>query len=200
MDEKKIIAQFKAGDLKADKILYDEFYQGLCYFTERIINSREDGQEIAIDAFEKLFQRRQNFESINDIKAFLYVCSRNSCFNYLRSRKRLQKREKEFFAMQDEQFVQLELVEATVIRQIHEAVNSLPDQCRLIFQLFYYEERNYEEIAAALGIAKSTVSTQRRRAIRLLREKLGPAQYLFLAILLYDSLLLYVLSQPVPGK
>jgi RNA polymerase sigma-70 factor (ECF subfamily) len=48
----------------------------------------------------------------------------------------------------------------------------LPDEQRVTFELFAFEGRTYEDIAAALGIAKATVGTRILRARLRLRELL----------------------------
>ena len=184
MDEQQLINQFKTGDLRTDEIIFEKFYQMLCYFTERLINHREDGQDIVLDAFHKLFQKRNNFENLKNIQAFLYIACKNSSLNYLRSKDRHRKREKDFMALQKDQFFELEITEAKFIERVHQAVESLPTQCRQVVKLYYFEDRKYPEIAAMLGIAENTARSQKRRGIQLLKELLGPSEamlFIFLA-------------------
>ncbi|MEP7372279.1 MAG: sigma-70 family RNA polymerase sigma factor [Chitinophagaceae bacterium] len=191
MNEQALIAQFQAGELKADRILFDEFYQKLCYFTERMVKDEEEGQKQAIDAFEKLFEKRTKFESLNNIKAFLYISCKNSCLNYIRSRDRSRKLQKEFIALQDDKFVEREYLEAKEIERIHAAVASLPDQRRRVIEMLYFEDKTFYEIAHTLGIAESTVRNHKFEAFKWLKEKLGSTHLLLLALAVYGGLLQY---------
>ena len=58
-------------------------------------------------------------------------------------------------------------------RNIWDAINSLPVQCREILVLVVFEEMKYSEAAEKLGISINTVKTQMRIAYRELRKKLS---------------------------
>lgn len=195
MDEREIIGKFNAGDPQADRIIFKEFYQRICYFAGRFVSSLEEGKIIAIEVFEKLFQRRTKFDSLSKIEAFLYISSRNRGLNYLRSQERSRKREKEYFSLQDEKLVELERLEVKVVQRIQAAVASLPDQRRRVIEMLFYDDRSYEEIAITLGISESTVRNHKREAFKSLRDKLGPAQFLLFMISVNFGLLQYLLSQ-----
>ena len=55
---------------------------------------------------------------------------------------------------------------------MHEAVMALPERCRVIIHLFYYEGYSVAEIAALLGVRTGTVTSQLHRGRVLLKEKL----------------------------
>src|SRR5690349_9606296 len=130
-DEQDIMIRFQAGDSTAFKLVFDEFYKDICYFTERLTGDSDEGQKIAIDIFEQLFRRHTQFATYVNIRAFLYISARNRCLDYLKSRKREKKRKEDFSFTQDEiftldqdHFVEIEAVEASVVKAVYEAVQS----------------------------------------------------------------------------
>jgi RNA polymerase sigma-70 factor (ECF subfamily) len=56
--------------------------------------------------------------------------------------------------------------------QIKNAIENLPEQCRLIFTLSRQSGFKYIEIAEHLEISVKTVENQMGKALRVLREKL----------------------------
>lgn len=62
--------------------------------------------------------------------------------------------------------------QALTEEEVRATVARLPDKQRVAFELFAYENRSYEEIAAELGVPKATVGTRILRARRKLRELL----------------------------
>ena len=54
------------------------------------------------------------------------------------------------------------------------AVAQLPDRCREVFELSRVHGLTYAEIARALDISVKTVEAQMGKALRTLRERLGP--------------------------
>ncbi len=57
--------------------------------------------------------------------------------------------------------------------QLMEMVNSLPDGCRTIFNLYAVEGYQHNEIGELLGISEGTSKSQYSRARTLLQQKLG---------------------------
>ena len=56
--------------------------------------------------------------------------------------------------------------------RIHQAIESLPEQCRVIFKKSRFEEKKYGEIATELDLSIKTVEAQISKALKILREKL----------------------------
>jgi len=59
---------------------------------------------------------------------------------------------------------------------IREAVEHLPHELRSVVALCDCAELTYDRVAAILGIPPGTVGSRRHRALRMLRERLGPAE------------------------
>jgi RNA polymerase sigma-70 factor (ECF subfamily) len=58
------------------------------------------------------------------------------------------------------------------VDEIRATLARLPEEQRMTFELFAFEGRSYDDIAAALGVAKATVGTRILRARQKLRELL----------------------------
>ena len=72
--------------------------------------------------------------------------------------------------------------------QIRKVIDSLPERCRVIFELNRFDGLKYAEIATQLDISVKTVENQISKALKILREKLA----LYLTILLW--LILFTLN------
>ena len=53
------------------------------------------------------------------------------------------------------------------------ALNLLPPQCRIVFELSRYDEMPYQQIAETLAISPKTVENQMGKALRVLRKALA---------------------------
>lgn len=58
---------------------------------------------------------------------------------------------------------------------LYEALGELPEKCRIVVHLFYFEDMGTREIAEVLGIKEPTVRTRLVRARKLLRQSLKEA-------------------------
>ena len=72
----------------------------------------------------------------------------------------------------DEEDVFCFQVETDVFEEVFAAIEELPIECRRIFKMSYVEMLDIKTICTQLGVAESTVKTQRQRAKKYLRERL----------------------------
>ncbi len=60
-------------------------------------------------------------------------------------------------------------------RRLMAEVESLPEECREVVMLYYYEDVTYRDLAEQLGVSTATVNARLTRARNLLRQRLGAA-------------------------
>jgi len=150
------------------------FFPSLCFFAKRLVDNDGEGEDIAADSFVKLLNRHESFDTIPNIKAFLYITTRNACLNYLRAEQRQHSSKRELNRIQDktDEHALSHMVHAEVLREVEFEIEQLPNRCREIFKLIYYERRSADEIAELMGISINTVWVQRAKAIQLIRTNL----------------------------
>ena len=72
--------------------------------------------------------------------------------------------------------------DAELRRKLSDAINELPDKCRMVFKLSYLHDMKNKEIADTMGVSLRTVEAHMYKALKLLRDKLG---YLNLMLALF---------------
>ncbi len=153
--------------------VFQLYYAGLCHFSERILKDEEAARDVVQEVFITMWEKYIHFDSFGTLKFYLYMNVRRKSLSYIG--KTLNRRRIVLTlpveSANDPDYVSLQ-VESEVLRVVHAAVNSLPPECRRIFKLSYYEQMEVRDISELLGIAVSTVKTQRSRAKQLLRERL----------------------------
>jgi RNA polymerase sigma-70 factor (family 1) len=186
--ETQIIDGLKNNDSRVFDYLFNEYYTQLQYFAERLVSSREEAQDIVITVFRKFWTLKDNYQTANNIKAFLYITIRNQCLDYLRYRQRLNEVKKEYEThlhsasalKQAEHFI----IESDLINKIYKEVQKLPKRCREIFILTYFKGLKTKEIASALQISESAVTTQRSLAVKYLKHAFSQEGYVFFCLVL----------------
>jgi RNA polymerase sigma-70 factor (family 1) len=172
--DRSLLLEFKRGNTHAFRTVYDIFFPGLCFFAKRLVDNDGEGEDIAADSFVKLLNRHDSFDTLPNIKAFLYITTRNACLNYLRYTQRQHSSKRELNRLQEktDEHALSQMVHAEVLREVEFEIEQLPNRCREIFKLIYYERRPADEIADMLGISINTVWVQRAKAIQLIRTNL----------------------------
>lgn len=163
-------------------MIFKTYYQPLCRYAYTFLNDADEAEEIVQASFISIWDKRAQVDIQTSFKSYLYRTVRNNCLNVLKHNKVKQQHAR--YALADGEPVHesvSENVEARELEQkIQDALQTLPDQCRLIFQLSRFEELRYQEIADQLQLSVKTVENQMGKALRLMREQLKDYLPLFL--------------------
>ena len=156
----------------AFQLLFDAFYRSLCFFATKIIHDPNAVEDIVQDVFITLLEKKMLFQSEVHLKNFLYLSIRNSCLNYIRST-----RSKDRYIASLAYEEQAENFEESIIlteihRELAAAVEKLPEECRKVFQLCYFQGLDNESAAQELGLSVNTVKAQKARGKKILKENL----------------------------
>ena len=165
--------------------MFNDFYVSLCIFAERYLNNKEEAADIAQDTFIKLWQRKEDFQNIYQIKSFLYTTARNSCLNMLEHKQVVENYTDQFLKKQKDSFFRDHVIEEETYRIINQAINKLSPQVSKIMKLAL-SGKNNKEIAIELDISEGTVHTHKKIAYKKLREELKDYFYILLALMIFS--------------
>lgn len=185
----QLIITLKAGDLTAFEMLFRTYYQPLCNYAFTFVQDRDEAEEIVQSTFLNIWEKRQSLSIHTGVKPYLYAMVRNACLNVLKHEKIKQQHAAMEMAVAERstESVARTIMASELETKIYQAMDRLPEQCRLIFKLSRFEELKYAEIAQQLNISIKTVENQMGKALRIMREQLK--DYLPLLIILMNGLL-----------
>lgn len=172
---RSVIDEFQRGHYAIVKELYDEYYASLVDFASQLINNAAEAHHISQETFVKLFQMRDRFDKLPDIKAFLYITVRNICFAYLKSDNANGPGSEVGWLAQEVQATTrydngTEREEA--LNTMMGKVKELPEPEQTVFRSLFYDRLAITAAAEQLKLTPVTVTQSRISAIRSLREKL----------------------------
>ena len=184
-----IIARLKNAtdnDSRVFEYVFDQFYKPLNYFALGLTDDTEEAKDIVLETFKKFWAIRQNFDTVTNIKAFLYITTRNACLNFLNYRKRQIQNKKEYadFITDDmEADAENLMIRSEVLQELHEEINKLPPRCKQVVQLTLKGLKT-DEIAGMMHVSPLTIYSQKRRALELLRTALVKKRLLVIFLFL----------------
>jgi len=151
---------------KEFKPFFESFYSSLCLFARKYVQNSDVAADMAQEAFIKLWNGKEAFDSENAMKGYLYMVTRNSCLNYIKHHKVVsdyaaQNLEKELFFRDN-------ILEEETYSEVHKAIEVLPSQGKRVVQMSMKGIKN-PEIALRLNISINTVKSVKSNAYRLLR-------------------------------
>jgi RNA polymerase sigma factor, sigma-70 family len=185
MTETEIIAGLKKGDQRSYELLYDKFYRRIRFFADQYVNDLEVAHELTVDAFIKLWEKREDFDTVYNVKAFLFITVRNASLNHLRIQKRRKQAHEEmlYTAEANSDYVMAKAIMVDIVSHIFRESGSLTNKSRQIFHLRYIEGLSYQEIAHRLHISVDNVRVQHANALNTLRILLKRKGLLLLALI-----------------
>lgn len=181
-----IINDFKKGDPQAFSSFFNLHYRALCYFAAQLLNSQQDGEDIVKDTFVKLWQKREDFDTPQNIKAFLYITTRNACLNFLRHIQVKEASRKELIYIEEskgDELVLNQMIRTELMQEIYSEIEKLPQRRKEVFKLAYLEGMKNEEIADHMNISIHTVKEHKGKALYSLRLRFSDKQIILFIML-----------------
>ena len=138
----------------------------------RMTGDREAAFDLAQDTFVSAWQNLNSFRGEARFESWLYRIASNKTLNYLQSRKRYQTGIADDITSTQEASgsPEADVERAELRRDVLQFMKTLPEQQRIAFDLRFYRELPFEEIATILNKAVGTVKTNYREAVQKFRE------------------------------
>ncbi|MCX2742356.1 RNA polymerase sigma factor [Mangrovivirga sp. M17] len=167
-NEKLLIEACKRQDPKAQEELYQQFSPSMYAVCLRYSKSTLEAEDILQEAFIKVFRKISTYKGESSLGYWIKRIVINTAINSQRSKLYM--------------FPMVDVADANIVMPGIDALNnlnhqdllkmikSLPDGCRVIFNLYAVEGYKHSEIAEMLEISEGTSKSQFARARQLLRE------------------------------
>jgi RNA polymerase sigma-70 factor, ECF subfamily len=178
-DETIWLTALRQGDESVFDAVFRRYYEPLCRYACRMLGGdMAEAEDLVQQSFVKLWDRRSELQLQLSVKAYLYRAVHNASLNRLRHEKIKVKYQTIKSRQLDQQHETQDTHSRELLERLRDALQTLPPQCRQIFELSRFDELKYREIAEQLDISIKTVETQMGKALRLMRTQL--ADYLVL--------------------
>ena len=181
-----VLMAIRQGNERVFETIFRKHYQSLCNYACGILKDMDDAEEVVQSIFLKFWEQREGIEINVSLKSYLYRAVHNTCLNRLKHLK-IQEVHKQYVGnyYEENHDSATELMDKVELEsRISDALQKLPEQCRLIFKMSRFEELKYQEIADRLGLSIKTIENQIGKALRIMRTELADYLPVILFILL----------------
>jgi RNA polymerase sigma factor (sigma-70 family) len=171
-DDTTLIDRVLEGDIQGYSVLVDRHKDLAFTIAYRLLNNREDAEEVVQDAFLKAYRNLKGFRQDSRFSTWLFRIVYNTAI----SKKRLRKPgfqsiddvpclvEKSGFVNDEDD------LNAERRSMLERAIKQLPEDERAMITLFYINESTVEDIHIITGLSKSNVKIKLFRARKKLQE------------------------------
>lgn len=151
IDEKAIVGAMRTDAEKGFRLLMQSYKEPVYWHIRRLVVSYDDAQDVAQETFLKIYRSFSQYTDSGTLTAWIYKIATNEALRLIG------KKAQEAHAvlpsqMLDEGFADEYVDYDDAMGVIFQrAILSLPDKQRIVFNLRYYDELTYGEIAEIVG-------------------------------------------------
>ncbi len=159
--------------------LYDKHIDNLFAFGSKFTSDRELIKDCIHDVFVKFFTKQDALKAVGNIESYLYISLRNRISDEYRRNMRLCDNEINDSSMhhlaENEAYYTERMERQNAMQEsIEKYFNKLSPRQRQIINLYYREQRKYDDICKIMGINYQSVRNLMHRSISRLRQYASP--------------------------
>lgn len=179
-----LAARIAQGDVAAFELLYRSTAPRLAAYVSRYLGDVDRATDLVQQLFLDLWTSRSRWEIRTGLRAYLFSAARNRALNARRHARvehdwseRAEARPEDQSTTPHERENPLDHVLRLEAEQsVQRAIASLPERCRLVMYLRWYEGMSYAEVADVMGISPKGVENQLARGLAAVRRRLRPVE------------------------
>lgn len=172
-DEKLLIERASQGDKAAFTALVRQYQNRIFAFIMRMTANRESALDLTQDTFLAAFQNLAGFRKEALFSTWLFTIAANKTRNYLRRSSREMEMPEGYDVVSHDTRPDIDFEKKQTQELLLAAVAGLPVKQRAVFNLRYFEQLKFHEIARIQGTSVSAVKTNFAEALVKLKKKLG---------------------------
>lgn len=155
-------------------ILIRTYQQKVYWLCKRMVIDHDDADDLTQITFIKVFEKIENYRSDAKLYTWIYRIATNECLMFLNK-----KRKRFFIPIIDVERDLGNKLEADVYfdgneieKKLQKAILTLPEKQRLVFNLKYFEEMKYEDMAEILDTSVGALKASYHHAVKKIEESL----------------------------
>lgn len=173
MDDEELRYKAHSGDQAAFTELASRCYPALCRHATYLVRDSDVAEDVVQEALLKAFLRIRRYDPKRSFSTWVYKIVTNCALDYLRKRKDTSLDDLEEVPAEEVNHL-IEQEDASLrkeqIVKLKQALAALPPHYLAVVNLYYWEEKPYDEIAVIMHKPLGTIKVWLHRAKRQLKE------------------------------
>ena len=152
--------------------IVDAYTERLYWHIRRFLGSHEDTNDLLQDVFIKIWTALSTFRGDAKLYTWLYRIATNEVLNHLRKQ-----RFKNILSFESTASVIDKIIDDDahfngneLQRELHKAIQRLPEKQRVVFSLRYFDEMKYEDIAEITGTSVGALKASYHHAYNKVKD------------------------------
>ncbi|HMR20107.1 MAG TPA: RNA polymerase sigma factor [Sphingobacterium sp.] len=171
MEDALIISKFADERTREEafSLLLKKYQQKIYWHVRRMVIDHDDADDVTQDIFVKVWRNLEKFREDSQLYTWLYRIATNECITFLNKKK-----QKQNVSLDDESSSYLSETLASgqhfdgdrAQMKLQQALLTLPEKQRLVFNMKYFEDLKYDEISEILGTSVGALKASYHLAVK----------------------------------
>ncbi len=173
--DEKLINLIKRKSRKSEQAfaaLLDRYSERLYWHVRKILISHEDANDVTQNTWVKVYQNLSSFRQDSKFYTWLYRIATNEALSFLQKQKRT-----EADNLDDHLFNLSQSLESDewfdgneIQTQLQKAILKLPEKQRLVFNMKYFDDMKYQDMADVLETSIGALKASYHHAVKKIEE------------------------------
>lgn len=148
------------------------FKDKLYRLAKRLLVSNEEAEDATQEVLMKLWSKKSKIEAYNNVEAFAMTMTKNYCLDKLKSKQAGNLKLVHSNYKDEHTSLQKEVELKDSVSLVHQIMEELPEQQKIIIQLRDVEQYDYDEIAKVVDMNPTAIRVALSRARKYIRQEL----------------------------
>ena len=170
VEDEEILEKFSIERTRneAFNLLISKYQEKIYWHVRRLVIDHDDADDLVQEVFIKVWKNLAKFRSDSKLYTWIYRIATNECITFLNKKKqRNQTPLDEVVEELSESLIASSYFNGDKIQlKLQQALLTLPEKQRLIFNMKYYDDLKYDEISAILGTSVGALKASFHIAVK----------------------------------
>lgn len=172
-EDSNILMMISSSDQKNQgyRLLVNKYKEKLYWHIRRMVNDHDDADDVLQNTFIKVVRNIDGFQQHSSLFTWIYRIATNESLNFIHSKKNRQTEEignVVLFKAAGESLMD----ETKILNLLQHAINILPEKQKLVFNMRYYDEMSYQDIAEITDTSIGALKASYHHAVKKIEERL----------------------------
>ena len=170
VDDAEILSKFQNEKTRneAFNLLLNKYQQKIYWHVRRMVIDHDDADDLVQDVFIKVWKNLPGFRSDAQLYTWMYRIATNECITFLNKKKQKNNvpLDEVDYELADNFGESTQFTGDQIQRKLQQALLTLPEKQKLVFNMKYYDDMKYEEISQVLGTSVGALKASFHLAVK----------------------------------
>lgn len=169
-DDEEILSKFRDEKTRneAFNMLLKKYQQKIYWHVRRMVIDHDDADDITQDVFIKIWKNLPGFRNDAQLYTWMYRIATNECITFLNKKKQKNNvpLDEVDYELADTLLSSDQFTGDKIQMKLQQAILTLPDKQRLVFNMKYFDDMKYEEMSEVLGTSVGALKASYHLAVK----------------------------------